>query len=596
MSNTDIRELNQCRGLIPSEGYCDQPYVIVADDRYWLVTMTTGKGIEGEPSQHVITFRSPDQGKTWVDKADVEPADGPEASYSVLFKTPFGRIYCFYNHNTDKVKEVLREDGRICHRVDSLGHYVFKFSDDNGKTWSEKRYEVPVREFVCDRNNVYQGKLRFFWNVGRPITTRTGDAIFVLHKVGAMGTGFFAQSEGVFLKSPNILTERNPEKLIFETLPDGEIGLRAPSGGGRISEEHTIVELSDGSLYSHYRTIDGYPACSYSRDGGHKWSAPEYAKYAPDGRKIKHPRAATFVWKCRNGNYLLWYHNHGGAKFIADKPQWRPYAERNPVWISGGVEKDGFIHWSQPEILLYDKDFFTRISYPDLIEDDGRYYIAETQKSTARVHEIDIKLIEGLWQQFELPSAAIREALLLELKDVRKRVSVTLPPLSDLNPHKHVWDHLDAAIGGFSIELCFSIADVCAKEILLDNRENSREGFFLQFEDGILSLTLNDGRCESSWSCDRDAIRAGVAHHAVIIVDGFTKTMMFVIDGVLCDGGEERQFGWGRFHRDLLHVNAGKLSVNRPSSGSLSLVRIHERALRVSEAVGNCHAEFPNLR
>jgi hypothetical protein len=47
--------------------------------------------------------------------------------------------------------------------------------------------------------------------------------------------------------------------------------------------------------------------------------------------------------------------------------------------------------------------------------------------------------------------------------------------------------------------------------------------------------------------------------------------------------------------RDLLHVNAGKLAVNLLSNGSLSLVRIHERTLRVSEAVGNCHAEFPNF-
>ena len=595
MSNTDARELNQCRGLIPSEGYCDQPYVIITDDGYWLVTMTTGKGIEGGQGQHVITFRSSDQGKTWVDKADVEPADGPEASYSVLFKTPFGRVYCFYNHNTDKVKEVLREDAKICLRVDSLGHYVFKYSDDNGKTWSANRYEVPVREFACDRNNNYQGKLRFFWNVGRPITTHTEEAIFVLHKVGAMGGGFFAQSEGCFLKSPNILTERDPEKLIFKTLPDGEIGLRAPSGGGRISEEQTIVELSDGSLFSLYRTIDGYPACSYSRDGGHKWSAPEYAKYSPDGRKIKHPRAATFVWKCRNGNYLLWYHNHGGSKFIADKPHWRPYAERNPVWISGGVEKNGFIHWSQPEILLYDKDFFARISYPDLIEDDGKYYITETQKCVARVHEINNRLIEGLWQQFELPSVIIRDSVLLELADIQNKALVNLPSIAELNVHQHVWDYIGTT-GDFSIELRFSASDVHTKNILLDNRENSSEGFFLELEDGVIRLTLNDGRCESSWSCDGGIIHAETAHHAVIIVDGFTKTILFVIDGVLCDGGEERQFGWGRFHRDLLHVNAGKLSVNLPSTDSLALVRIHGRALRVSEAVGNCHAEFQNLR
>ena len=46
------------------------------------------------------------------------------------------------------------------------------------------------------------------------------------------------------------------------------------------------------------------------------------------------------------------------------------------------------IEWSQPEILLYDDDPLTRMSYPDLVEDQDRYYITETQKDIARVHEI----------------------------------------------------------------------------------------------------------------------------------------------------------------------------------------------------------------
>ena len=115
----------------------------------------------------------------------------------MLLKVPYGRIYVFYNHNTDRVPEVKREDKGVYKRVDSLGHYVFKYSDDHGRTWSAQRYDVPIREFECDRNNVYGGKLRFFWNVGRPLIL--GDtAIMVIHKVGAMGDGFFAQSEGAF--------------------------------------------------------------------------------------------------------------------------------------------------------------------------------------------------------------------------------------------------------------------------------------------------------------------------------------------------------------------------------------------------------------
>ncbi|MCX7827283.1 MAG: glycoside hydrolase, partial [Verrucomicrobiae bacterium] len=314
--------------IIPSEGYADQPYIVKTDDGAWLCVMTTGVGVEGATGQHVISMRSTDRGCTWEKPVDIEPANGPEASYAVLLKVPYGRIYAFYNHNTDNVREVKREDKGVYKRVDSLGHYVFKYSDDHGRSWSAKRYDVPIREFECDRNNVYGGKLRFFWNVGRPLIL--GDAaIMVIHKVGAMGHGFFAQSEGAFFKSQNILTERDPEKITFETLPDGDIGLRTPAGGGRVAEEQSIVKLSDGSLYCVYRTVDGWPACAYSRDGGHTWTPPAYKTYTPGGRRVKHPRAANFAWNCSNGKFLYWFHNHGGVfvgRMTADFGGGRPAA------------------------------------------------------------------------------------------------------------------------------------------------------------------------------------------------------------------------------------------------------------------------------
>ncbi|MBT7097287.1 exo-alpha-sialidase, partial [Candidatus Poribacteria bacterium] len=153
---------------IPTESYADQPYIVKTDDGAWLCAVTTGGGHEGQPGQHVITMRSTDLGKTWDDRADVEPADGPEASYAVLLKTSYGRIYCFYNHNTDNQREVIADDppytGGKCARVDSLGYYVFKHSDDHGRTWSAERSRMPVREFDIDRENAYGGSVRFFWN------------------------------------------------------------------------------------------------------------------------------------------------------------------------------------------------------------------------------------------------------------------------------------------------------------------------------------------------------------------------------------------------------------------------------------------------
>ncbi|HNQ88921.1 MAG TPA: hypothetical protein PKM73_09930 [Verrucomicrobiota bacterium] len=583
--------------IIPSEGYADQPYIVKTDDRAWLCVITTGAGREGQAGQHVLSMRSTDRGRTWETPVAIEPASGPEASYAVLLKTTYGRIYALYNHNTDQVREVKREDQGAYPRVDSLGHYVFKYTDDHGRTWSAQRHEIPVREFECDRNNVYGGTLRFFWNVGRPLVL--GDsALMTLHKVGAMGEGFFAQSEGVFLKSANILTERDPTKITFETLPDGDIGLRTPPGGGRVAEEHNLVRLSDGSVFCVYRTLDGWPVSAYSRDGGHTWTAPAYLTYTPGGRRVKHPRAANFAWNCSNGKFLYWFHNHGG-RFVAElgaarKDGRSPYDDRNPAWLMAGREGDTpegrRIEWSQPEILLYDDDPYIRMSYPDLVEEDGAFYVTETQKHVARLHEIAAPLVQGLFNQWDHRTVA-REGLLLETHGGEAKVTMpTLPAFNVRDPQRA--DHAGKETrAGFSIELWLQLDSLAAGQTLLDSRDDTGAGILVAIaRPGAVAIALHDGRQQAGWDSDRGVIQAGRPHHVVITVDGGPKIITFVVDGTLCDGGDERQFGWGRFSPTLRAPNGSATLKMAPAVRSL---RIYNRALRTSEAVGNYRAGHP---
>ena len=283
---------------IPTEFYSDQPYVIKADDGAWVCCLTTGESREGQPGQYVKTMRSTNFGRTWVDLNRMEPVGAPENSYSVLFKTSFGRIYCLYNFNKDNTRELIANDppfeNGICKRVDSQGYYVFRYSDDNGITWSTERGEVPVRKFRIDYENPYSGEIVFFWNVGKPLIDGS-DVYLSLHKIGELGEGTFVRSEGVLIKSINMMTEPDINKLVFETLPEGDVGLRAPKGGGAVSEEHSYVPLNDGSFFTVYRTIDGRPAYTYSRDKGRNWDEPKYMPF-------RNPRAANFIWKLDDGS------------------------------------------------------------------------------------------------------------------------------------------------------------------------------------------------------------------------------------------------------------------------------------------------------
>lgn len=584
---------------IPGGRYCDQPYVVKTADGAWLCVMTTADGPEGSATQNVHSLRSTDQGASWSKPVPLEPSGGPEASYAVLLPVPSGRIYCFYNHNTDNVRSVRTEDGKTLTRVDSLGHYVFRFSDDHGRSWSPQRYDVPVRAFACDRDNVYGGKLRFFWNVGRPLLIRSAGApprvgkdadaaLLTLHKVGAMGAGFFAQSEGVFLRSTNILTERDPRRIRFDTLPDGDVGLRTPKGDGRIAEEQSVVQLSDGSLYCVYRSIDGHPVCSSSRDGGRSWSPPAYQTYSPGGRRFKHPRAANFVWKCSNGRYLYWFHNHGPTP---GQRGWDPYADRNPAWLCAGREEDSpagkVLRWSQPEIVLYDDDPFVRISYPDLLEDGGQYFLTETQKHLGRVHRVERSLLDGLFRQHETREVA-RAGLLLDHAGSGETGvrGPTFPPFLTRD-QAHADMGTKDLRGGCTFEVRWQ-APLTGRVELLAGLDAQGAGYRLTAEaDGSVRLWLSDGRTEVTWASDPGLVRAGQSHHVTAIVDGGPKIVSFVVDGVLCDGGQTRQFGWGRFSP---HFRGPTAVATVRINAAVKRLRLYGRALRTSEAVGNYRA------
>jgi hypothetical protein len=409
-----------------------------------------------------------------------------------------------------------------------------------------------------------------------------------------MGAGFFAQSEGAFFKSKNILTERDPEKLAFETLPDGDIGLRTPSGGGRVAEEQSIVTLSDGSIYCVYRTIDGWPVSAYSRDGGHAWTGPAYKTYTPVGRRVKHPRAANFAWNCSNGKFLYWFHNHGGA-FIRDEGGRTPYEDRNPAWLMAGREVDTpqgkCIEWSQPEILLYDDDPYIRMSYPDLVEDGGKFYVTETQKNVGRVHEIPKPLLDGLFNQWDNRRVATN-GLSLHLPAANKPMPTaapmpTLPAFNQRDTKRADYGGKDLR-AGFSLDLWLKVDSLKTSTTLLDNRDSSGKGILVTaMTSGAVRILLNDGRSECSWSSDKALLQPEKLQHVVITVDCGPKIISFVVDGILCDGGTERQFGWGRFSPNLRTPN-GSSTVKIGSA--VQSLRIYNRALRTSEAVGNFRA------
>src|SRR5690606_24998856 len=131
------------------------------------------------------------EGRTWSPLIDIEPHGPPESSWVMPLlipplpapgpdesaastapierRPPAGRVYAFYVYNADNLREVEASTEYARKRVDTLGHYVFRYSDDGGQTWSPERYRVPIRTFDIDRENPYGGDVQFLWGVGKPM-------------------------------------------------------------------------------------------------------------------------------------------------------------------------------------------------------------------------------------------------------------------------------------------------------------------------------------------------------------------------------------------------------------------------------------------
>lgn len=569
--NTDPRFIGNGKEL-PSKTYADQPYIIVCDDGSWLCTITTSSGTEAAHMNYIISTKSYDQGETWTTPVSLEKPGIPQSSWAVPLKVPGGRIYVFYNYN--KFLFTGREG------VNS-GPFAYRYSDDHGKTWSENRYEVPIRKTKIDEANYTNGKYQFFWSIDKPVVTKNA-AYITFSKIQRDSTDqpvTFSRSEGFILKSQNILEEKNPEKIKWTTLPDGDTGINNPQFG-RVQAEHNMEVMNNGDLYVVYRTIEGFPAYSISSDDGKTFSDPKIMRYT-NGEPMGNPRACPKIYKTKEGKFLLWFHNN------FNKGTW--YG-RNPAWLSGGIEKNGVIEWSQPEIVLYTLDpAMMGMSYPDFIEQSGQLWISETQKNIARVHKIDLNLVQGMWKK-EKDAGAVDEGLIMEsdLKMIETG-KINFPALPDL----HQW-------GGFTVDLwltadalqpgqkVFSTVGPKGKGIEIAIAENNAIKISL-YDGEIREVDINDYK---EFVSDENVLGKGDLHHVVFIIDGAAKVASIMVDGILSDGGlDSRSHGWGRIYQHLTSLNDTHLGTfNEEFSGKVYNIRLYNRALRTAEAILNFNA------
>jgi hypothetical protein len=362
-----------------------------------------------------------------------------------------------------------------------------------------------------------------------------------------------------------------------------------------VQEEFDVVHLEKDDWMCVFRTTQGHAGCAYTRDGGHTWTKPDKLRYTPGGRIMKESRACTKIWKTREGHYLLWFHNNGTTTYNNGLNA----GSRNIAWLSAGHLKDGLVSWSQPEIVAYVDGGLEGCSYPDFIEDGGHYYICATQKTEARVMDVDPALLEGLWTQ-ETRREVAKEGLVLDLADEKCVAHTTvraprIPPLcGDIQRRKS----RDAGAGSLTIDLVVRFTDLAPGQVLLDSRDAAGRGYCLRTTDReTVRFEMSDGWQAAYWDCDAGLLKPGIPHQLVLILDGRAKAICFVVDGVLNDGGAERPFGFGRFNPTMKDITgSAQLQLGPNLHGEIKHLRLYDRPLSTSLAIENWRASVGEKR
>jgi hypothetical protein len=153
----------------------------------------------------------------------------------------------------------------------------------------------------------------------------------------------------------------------------------------------------------------------------------------------------------------------------------------------------------------------------------------------------------------------------------------------------------DLSVGGFTIDAWINLEHLDAGQVLLEGRDENGKGIALTTgEKWNLRLLMNDGDTTITWESDPGThpgtLKANRLQHVVVVVDGGPDIITFIIDGQLNDGGDVREYGWGRFPGTFKNVNGAKEAVIAPQlyhDGSIKTLRIYNRYLLTSEVVGN---------
>lgn len=433
-------------------------------------------------------------------------------------------------------------------------------------------------------------------------------------RVLAVAAGTYMQiapEETWFWSSPNILTEQNASAVTWDMWPDGDVGVAPPPADhNKQWEEGHLLQLAHSTgFFSFCRTNLGYlgAASTNASTPASGWTPGHFMTYsgtalpAAGGRPVKNPEGPITMKRFSNGQYLLLYYFNS---FPGYSPSTAPFSSRNPYWLSTGWEEDGEIKVSQPEIVLHDYTLLdTMPGYPDFIEDASAVpqvpgsgssptiFITETNKTHARVHPVDPAMLALLWSQQTVTGVA-QGNLTLQWSAGSQGKAFTTPTLPVLGTYPHpgygftigLWltNHSAAAAGDQLIQV--------GSPLRLSVVTGSAIQLAIKDAAGVSANVTTDSECTAR------LLAPGAAHYLAAIVDAGAHILTLSVDGVVCDGSVEHEWGWSWIPAAMGDLNSNAapyFSLGGSYHGTIAGGHWYSRYLYNTEVIGNWRAGVP---
>ncbi len=297
----------------------------------------------------LLAYRSKDDGRSWQGPTTAFRIDYSQHGFIPLIPKGSNRIYAF---GTQPIpSEYSREKGK--HENTPIG---FRWSDDDGHTWSRAKLIEPVND---------PGFLGM--SVTRMCETESGAWILGSHA---------ADWSKKPLTTQQYILRSEDQGTTWTLLPNKRPkGWFAPEFNRM--DEGRPIHLGSGEVFFMARTPTGKLWEARSMDNGKTWSEPKASS-------LVHPDAPPMIFHLSDGKTLInFIHNrHINTQYVGLTGKMDGMKDRSEIWVT--LSTDGGRTWDKPRFLFANATapnpekngwFNHNVSYLDAVIDNGRIHL-----------------------------------------------------------------------------------------------------------------------------------------------------------------------------------------------------------------------------